>query len=253
MSTILMIAIVVGALFYMFKAMKQRAAVFASAAAGLGYTYSAHDSPFTGTDIDGLPLIALSQRHVFRNVLTAKGGSPVVITEFQYDIIRNKHNAGAISDGDAKNRGGNHSLIAYRIAHGSLPKFQVYSRGVFGNMNMPLDKATYQAVMHGGGLDLGDEAFAKRYMVLCDEAAASQVRMLFTPFLMRALVDQPPHTWMHIQCSADWLLFYDPMIIVLKPEAIAPALARVQPIAEMITGKVAEPAMAAAHPEPART
>lgn len=244
MSTILMIAIVVGALFYMFKAMKQRAAVFASAAAGLGYTYSAHDSPFTGTDIDGLPLVALSQRHVFRNVLTAKGGSPVVITEFQYDIIFNKHNAGAISDGDAKNRGGNHSLIAYRIAHGSLPKFQVYSRGIFGNMNMPLDKETYQAVVHGGGLDLGDEAFAKRYMVICDAAAATQVRMLFTPFLMRALLEQPPHTWMHIQCSADWLLFYDPMIIVLKPEAIAPALARVQPIAEMITGTVAEPAMA---------
>ncbi|HET7546993.1 MAG TPA: hypothetical protein VFJ86_04450 [Usitatibacter sp.] len=244
MTTIILIALGAAMIFYAFKVMKQRAAAFASAAAGLGYSYSAHDSPFTGTDIDGLPLVALSQRHVFRNVLTAKGGSPVVITEFQYDLIRNKHNAGAISDGDSKNRGGNHSLIAYRIAHGSLPKFQVYSRGVFGNMNMPLDKETYQAVVHGGGLDLGNEAFAKRYMVICDESAAPQVRMLFTPFLMRALVDQPPHTWMHIQCSADWLLFYDPMIIVLKPEAIAPALARVEPIAAMITGKVAEPAMA---------
>lgn len=229
---VLLVAIVVVG-YYVWKLMKNRAAAFAADADRLGYTYSAHDSPFTGTDIDGLSLITGSSQHVYRNVLIGRSGSPVVISEFQYSLFMNRKNPGSIGDDEVQN----HTLIAFRVPHGSLPKFQVFSHGIFGNMGMPLEKDPFRALIGSGvaGLDLGNEEFAKRYRVFSEDSTA--VRMRFSPFLMRALLEQPKYTWLHIQASPDWLLFYDPAIRILKPEAIAPALARLQPIVEMITGK----------------
>jgi hypothetical protein len=37
-----------------------------------------------------------------------------------------------------------------------------------------------------------------------------------------------------VQTSLDWLLFYDPRFMILKPENVLPALQRVKPIAAMM-------------------
>jgi hypothetical protein len=231
MSAVVMIAIVVAALYFMFKLSKERAAAFAASAPQLGFTYAGNESPFEGTDVDGLHLLTKSHRHKFRNVLVGKGGSPVVVPQFQYRLFTGKSGENWVADDKMQT----HTIIAYRVPHGAVPKFQLYSRGVFGNMGMPLGDEAYRAMRGKGGLDLGNEAFAARFVVVAEDGTA--VRMAFSPFLMRALLEQPEHTWLHVQSSADWLLFYDPMIRIFKPEHVAPALARIGPIAEQLLGR----------------
>lgn len=232
MSAVVMIAIVIVAVYFMFKLTKERAAAFAAAAQQLGFTYAGNASPFDGTDVEGLHLVTKSHQQRFRNVLVAKGGSPVVVPEFQYRLFAGQAGENWVTSDKLQT----HTIIAYRVPHGSVPRFQLYSRGVFGNMGMPLGDEAFRAMRgKGGGLDLGNEAFAARYVVVAEDGTAA--RLLFSPFLLRALLDQPEHTWLHVQSSADWLLFYDPTIRVYKPEHVAPALARVGPIAEQLAGR----------------
>lgn len=235
MSTLVFVVFFAALAYYAFKVMKQRDAAFAAAASRMGYTYSLADSPFEGTDTSGIALFTETSWRRFRNVLVAPQGRPVVVSQFTYQILRSKMKAemGSVSTEKAMD----HTLIAYRIPRGSVPRFRLYTRGVFGNIGIPLDPG----VLRGkAGIDLGSEAFAKRYLLVAEDE--TRVRMLFTPFLVKALVDQPQYTWLHMQVSPDWLVFYDPAIRILKPEAIAPALERVGPIAERILGGEAAPA-----------
>jgi len=175
--------------FFAWKIVKQRSAAFAAAGDGLGFTYQRTGSPFEGTDLSGITLLTGTVQHRYRDVLLPKSAKlPVVVSQFNYLIFRNtldKGNGAVVSGGS----GQQHSILAYRIAHGSLARFRLFTRGVFGN-----------------------------------------------PLLVRALVDQPQRTWLHVQVSPDWLLLYDPAILILKPEAVTPALDRIRPIAEAILG-----------------
>jgi hypothetical protein len=227
---VIVLFVVVG--LYALNVVKERKAAFQAGADSLGFTYLGSVSPFTGTDCTGLTLITETSRHVYRNVLVSKSGSPVVVPEFQYDLYvqPSLRRTASVSDDDLQN----HSLIAYRIPHGSLPVFQVLSRGLFGNMGTPLAGNGPREMLTPEGVDLGSEEFADRYVVTTAEESA--VRALFTPALIRAFVEQPPRTWLHVQTSPDWLLFYDPRIRILTPRDVTPALQRLGPLAEMLTG-----------------
>jgi hypothetical protein len=202
----------------------------------MGYTYQATQSPFGGTDLSGITLLTETAMHQYRDVLVPRSPErPVIVSLFGYDIFQNvigKESRATSSDSMQQ-----HSLLAWRIAHGSLPSFRLFTRGTFGNMGMPVDSRAFPILARGktGGMDLGSPAFAERYVLVADDETA--VRMLFTPFLVNALVQQPPRTWLHIQVSPDWLLFYDPAIFILRPEQIAPALARLTPIADQLLGR----------------
>ena len=234
MSILVLVAFFAVVAYYALKVMKKRDADFAAAAPKMGYAYSLAASPFEGSDMSGIALFTETSWRRFRNVLAAPGGRPVVISQFSYQIFRSKMKAemGSVSTDKVQD----HSLIAYRTPHGSLPRFRLYTRGMFGNLGMPLDAAAFKGK---GGVDLGSAEFAQRYLLVAEDE--TRVRMLFTPFLVKALVDQPQHTWLHMQASPDWLVFYDPATRILKPEAIAPALARIGPIAERILGGSAAP------------
>jgi hypothetical protein len=231
MLTVAVIVLCIVAGLYALNVVKERKAAFQAEADPLGFTYLGNASPFTDTDYTGLTLITDTSRHVYRNVLVGKSGSPVVVPEFQYDLYvqPSLRRTSSISDDQLQN----HSLIVYRIPHGSLPVFQVLSRGVFGNMGIPLAGTGVREMLAPEGLDLGSKEFSDRYVVTTAEESA--VRALFTPALIRAFVEQPLQTWLHVQTSPDWLLFYDPRIRVLMPQDVAPALQRVAPIAEMLT------------------
>lgn len=232
-----MVLIVVVVLFavvgyFAWKVMKQRGAAFAAAADGLGFNYQATGSPFTGTDVSGITLFSQTGQHQYRDVLTPKSAQrPVVVSQFTYQVFQNLLNkgSGATTSGGTMQQ---HSLIAYRLAHGSVPRFRLFTQGAFGNMGIPLDAQVYPGSTAKGTLDLGSAAFAKRYVLVAEDENA--VRRFFTPELVNALVEQPPRTWLHIQTSPDWLLFYDPAMIILSPDAIAPAFARIDPIAARV-------------------
>jgi hypothetical protein len=232
MSIVVVAVVLAAVLFYALKLTKKRTAAFRAMAPAMGYTYVGDRSPFTGTDMAGLTLITDTNRHRYRNVIAAADQRPVVVPEFVYGLYlgMNRRGKGAVTQGDFHN----HSLVLYRVPHGSVPVFQLSARGAFGNMDVPLDETGFAGIRRKAGLDLGNATFSERYVV--STADESQVRMLFTPWLVKALVEQPPHTWLHIQASADWLLFYDPAMMLFEPERVKPALERIAPIAEAIMG-----------------
>jgi hypothetical protein len=227
MSIVLLLALFAVLIYYGVKLAKKRAAAFAAAADGMGFTYSPNGSPFAGTDVDGISLLTDTAQHVYRNVLVSKDGSRVVISQFIYRVLR--AGKGSVrSDG----RFADHSLVAYRLAKDSLPRFCLYTRGVFGNIGIPLDATAFRGMFTEAGIDPGSEAFSKRYVLVAENASAA--RRVFDPFVVKALTDQPPHSWLHIQVSPDWLVFYDPSIRILGPADVGPALARIQPVADRI-------------------
>jgi hypothetical protein len=231
--SIFVVAVVLAAVvFYAWKLTQKRGAAFRAAAPAMGFTYVGDRSPFTGTDMAGLTLITDTSRHRYRHVIAAADQRPVVVPEFVYGLYSamSRREKGAVTEGNFHN----HSLVLYRVPHGSLPVFQLSSRGAFGNMDVPLDETGFAGIARKAGLDLGNAAFSDRYVL--SAADESRVRMLFTPWLVKALVEQPPHTWLHIQASADWLLFHDPSMMLFEPEKVKPALARIAPIAEAILG-----------------
>jgi hypothetical protein len=232
MSIVLVAVVLAAVVFYAWKHTQKRSAAFRAMAPALGFAYVGDRSPFTGTDMAGLALITDTNRHRYRNVIAAPDQRPVVVPEFIYGLYSamSRREKGAVTQGDFHN----HSLVLYRVPHGSLPVFQLSARGAFGNMDVPLDETGFAGITRKAGLDLGNAAFSDRYVL--STADESQVRMLFTPWLVKALVEQPPHTWLHIQVSADWLLFYDPSMMLFEPERVKPALARIAPIAEAILG-----------------
>ncbi|HWB15753.1 MAG TPA: hypothetical protein VG538_05045 [Vicinamibacterales bacterium] len=218
--------------FCAWKVNQQRASAFAAAADRLGFVDKGGASPFAGSDAAGLTLLTDTMQHVYRNVLVDKRGSVVVVPEFQYalPIGMMRKGMGAVTDDEVQN----HSLIAFRAPHGSLPLFQVSSRGAIGNVGIPVDATGFSGMSGAAGLDTGSPEFSERYVISTKDETG--VARLFTPALVKAFVDQPPMTWLHVQTSADWLLFYDPRIFILKPEDVEPALQRVRPIAALLLG-----------------
>jgi hypothetical protein len=226
---VLVLLVAIGG-YYVWKLVRDRTAAFKAGADALGFTFVGKQSPFGNTDVGGLTLVADTNLHRYRNVLVHKSGSPIVIPEYTYAIRPQYMRRGmsGASDGETQN----HSLILFRIPHGSLPVFQVTSRGIVGNLGVPVDSVGLSGQFTKSGMDVGSEAFSERYVI--SAADETQVRFLFTPELVRAFVEQPPHTWLHVQTSLDWLLFYDPRFMILKPENVLPALQRVKPIAAMM-------------------
>ena len=180
----------------------------------------------------GLTLLTDTMQHVYRNVLVDKRGSLVVVPGFQYvlPVGMMRKGMGAVTDDEMQN----HSLVAFRAPHGSLPIFQVYSRGAIGNVGIPVDATAFSGMKTAAGVDTGSPEFSERYVISTKDEAG--VARAFTPALVKAFVDQPAMTWLHVQTSADWLLFYDPRILILKPEDVEPALQRVRPIASLLLG-----------------
>jgi hypothetical protein len=205
--------------FCAWKVNQQRASAFAAAADRLGFVDKGGASPFAGSDAAGLTLLTDTMQHVYRNVLVDKRGSVVVVPEFQYALP-----IGMMRKG----------MGAFRAPHGSLPLFQVSSRGAIGNVGIPVDATGFSGMSGAAGLDTGSPEFSERYVISTKDETG--VARLFTPALVKAFVDQPPMTWLHVQTSADWLLFYDPRILILKPEDVEPALQRVRPIAALLLG-----------------
>jgi hypothetical protein len=218
--------------FCAWKVNQQRASAFAAAADRMGFVDKGSASPFAGSDAAGLTLLTDTMQHVYRNVLVDKRGSLVVVPGFQYvlPVGMMRKGMGAVTDDETQN----HSLVAFRAPHGSLPIFQVYSRGAIGNVGIPVDATAFSGMKTAAGVDTGSPEFSERYVISTkDEAGVARV---FTPALVKAFVDQPAMTWLHVQTSADWLLFYDPRILILKPEDVEPALQRVRPIASLLLG-----------------
>lgn len=235
MAFILVIALFAVVGFCAWKVNQQRADAFAAAAGRLGLVARGVSSPFAGTDTAGLTLLTDTMQHVFRNVLVDKTGSVVVVPGFQYvlPVAMMRQGMGAVTDDEVQN----HSIVAFRAPHGSLPVFQVYSRDAAGNMGMPIDETAVAAMRGPGGFDTGSAAFANRYVIsTADDAGVARV---FTPALIEAFVNQPALTWLHAQTSADWLLFYDPRTRILAPDDVTRALERLRPIAKLVLGAAA--------------